>query len=214
VPRKGFTLIEVLVAVSILVIILSVVYGAYTSNLDTIQQAERYGRVDQVARVVLERMTMDLMGAVGRASLMETAAEVGFVAENGEIEGAPADRIHFTSTAHLALRPTEPRTDLCEIGYHLEKDPDHEGMILYRRDDPTPDDDLTEGGLSLELAKGIERLEFVFQDAEGTEHEAWNTLEGSPGPLLPRLVAITLGVLDDEGRSHIFTTSVHPPLSG
>ena len=136
------------------------------------------------------------------------------IGKDQEIEGKPADRLDFTTLSHLVMDEREPPTDLCEVGYQLVEDPEGEGFILYRRDDGSLDDNLTEGGISHELARRVSGLDITYQDIDGGEFDNWDTVEGKPGSALPSLILIRLTIMDQEGREELFTTGVHPALAG
>lgn len=210
--QSAFTLLEVLISVTILTILMAAVYGTYTSNVEAVQIARFNSQINQTARIVFDRMIKDIESAI--IELPVEGLELGIVGKNEEIDGMAADRIDFTSLAHIPMGRNQVRTDLCEIGYFLERDETGEGLILYRREDWSVDEDFTEGGRSFELARMISGLDIVYGDSQGETHEEWN-VEGDEvgGPLLPSLVNIRLTIRDPLGREKTFTTSVHPVLT-
>ena len=98
---KGFTLLEVLVSMAILVIIMAALYSAYTTNVEAIQIARQNGEVHQTARIVLDRMTKDLQSALIQVSVPSDKIRLGLVGEDREIDGRRADRMDFTTVTHL-----------------------------------------------------------------------------------------------------------------
>ncbi len=214
---KGFTLLEVLISVTITAIVMGAIYGAYTSNLDAIQSARRSGLVNQTARIILDRMCRDFESAfitAPPASGSEVTPRTGLLGEDREIDGRPADGVDFTSLSHLPLRKIDLHTDFCEIGYHLEEDEKEGDLIIYRRDQAIPDQDLSGGGLITELSGMVGGLDISYQDREGEDFDTWDTFEGYHKDVLPSLVRIVLTIKDLQGGAHIFTTSVHPALGG
>lgn len=211
---KGFTLLEVLISVAILAVVMGAIYGAYTSNLEVIQIARQNGRVNQTARVILDRMTRDLESAFLTERLTENSPVTGLIGEDRQIDGQPADRIHFTALSHMAVEKDDPPTDLCEIGYSLEWDSEDEAFVIFRRDQAVPDKELSKGGQPRELSRMVRGLNITYEDSEGDSSDDWDTLEGSRKDTLPSLIEITLTVKDDLGNDHEFRTSVHPALSG
>lgn len=215
--EKGLTLLEVMISIFILSLILTIVYGAYTSNVEAIQRARIYGEVDQVARVVLDRMSKDLQSAYIKVPISydNTKMKLGMVSSDAQMDDQPFDRIDFTCLGHFAVGPRAVDTDLCEVGYYLEQDPDNQdSFVLYRRDDPTPDDDITEGGVSLPMAKTIKGLNITFQNVDGETSETWDSFGGDTIDQLPSLITIEIKILDQEGNIHTFSTSVHPLIAG
>ena len=211
--QSGLTLLEILVSVAILTVLLAAVYGTYTSNVEAVQVARSNSKVYQTARIVLDRMIKDLESALIEVPLSVEGMSLGMIGKNQEINDMEADTLDFTSLAHVSLASGRPQTDLCEIGYSLIKDPDDEGMILYRREDWSLDEDFTGGGLSHELARMVTGLDIVFHDNQGKEYNEWHTLEEKQVNALPTLINIRLTMKDQTGRQKVFTTSVHPMLA-
>ena len=164
---KGLTLLEVLVSIAILGILMGAVYGTYTSNVEAIQIAREKGKIYQMTRIVFDRMTKDLESAFIHVSSPNEKIRLGMIGKNQELDGKPADRIDFTTLNHTALGDEGPRTDLCEVGYLLVEDLENKGFRLFRRDDGIPDDELTDGGFSHEMAGGV-RTRYNFSRREWT----------------------------------------------
>lgn len=210
---RGFTLLEVLVSMAILVIIMAALYSAYTTNVEAIQIARQNGEVHQSARIVLDRMTKDLQSALIQVSVPSEKIRLGLVGEDREIDGRRADRLDFTTVAHLSLTEKGPGSDLCEVGYFIDEDPEAKVLVLFRRDDPSVDEDFTKGGSQLEMARNVIEFNVAYQDSRGEDSDKWNTLEGAPGAGLPVLVKIRLVLKDELNREHVFSTTVHPELA-
>jgi len=216
VPAKdieGFTLLEVLVSMAILVIIMAALYSAYTTNVEAIQIARQNGEVHQTARIVLDRMSKDLQSALIQVSVPSEKIKLGLVGQDREIDGRRADRVDFTTVTHLSLTEKGPASDLCEIGYLIDEDEEGKSLVLLRRDDPSVDEDFTVGGSLQEMARNVLEFNLTYQDSTGEESEAWNTLEGSPGAKLPVLIKVRLVLKDELDREHVFSTTIHPELA-
>jgi len=210
---KGFTLLEVLVSMVILVIIMAALYSAYTTNVEAIQIARQNGEVHQTARIVLDRMTKDLQSALMQVSNPSDKIKLGLVGEDREIDGRRADRMDFTTVTHLPLTEKGPASDLCEIGYLIEEDSEDKVLVLLRRDDPSVDEDFTKGGLLQEMARNVLEFNLTYQDSRGEESDRWNTLEGMPASGLPVLIKVRLVLKDELNREHVFSTTIHPELA-
>jgi hypothetical protein len=189
------------------------IYGTYTSNVEAIQVAREKGRVYQISRIVFDRMTKDLESAFIHVS-SSNEIRLGMIGKNQELDGKPADRIDFTTLNHLALGEEGPQTDLCEVGYQVVEDSEKEGFKLFRRDDGIPDDELTDGGFSHEMADRVSGLDIIFQDENGEEFDNWNSTEAQHAGGLPSLITIKLSLMDGKGGEYLFTTSIHPALAG
>ncbi len=210
---KGFTLLEVLVSMAILVIIMAALYSAYTTNVEAIQIARQNGEVHQMARIVLDRMTKDLQSALIQLSVPSDKIRLGLVGEDREVDGRRADRVDFTTVTHLPLTEKGPASDLCEIGYLIEEDSEDKIFVLFRRDDPSVDEDFTKGGSLQEMARNVLEFNLTYQDPGGEESDKWNTLEGMPASGLPVLIKVRLVLKDELNREHVFSTTIHPELA-
>jgi type II secretion system protein J len=210
---KGFTLLEVLVSMAILVIIMAALYSAYTTNVEAIQIARQNGEVHQTARIVLDRMTKDLQSALIEVSVPSDKIKLGLVGEDREIDGRRADRMDFTTVTHLPLTEKGPASDLCEIGYLIEENSEDKVLVLLRRDDPSVDEDFTKGGSLQEMARNVLEFKLTYRNSMGEESDKWNTLEGMPASGLPVLIKVRLVLKDELNREHVFSTTVHPELA-
>jgi len=208
---SGFTFLEVLVSVAVMSILLTVLYSAYTSNLEAIQVSRSTGQLSQTARIALDRMTRDLESAFIRVPYANVSASLGMRLVDGSVRDRPADRLDFTTLAHLSFSGRPDGGDLCEVGYTLDEAAEGGGLVLHRRDDGSPDDDFTSGGYREELARRVSGLEIIFQDEQGVEHESWQV---ETDGMLPELIRIRLQLADESGRELVFITSVHPALAG
>jgi hypothetical protein len=62
----------------------------------------------------------------------------------------PFDSLHFTSLSHIRWIKDSRESELCEIGYFLERNQEMEKSFLFRREDWNVDGTLEEGGIALE----------------------------------------------------------------
>ena len=210
---KGFTLLEVLVSMAILVIIMAALYSAYTTNVEAIQIARQNGEVHQTARIVLDRMTKDLQSALIQVRGSSEKIKLGLVGANRELYGRRADHIDFTTVTHLPLTEKGPASDLCEIGYLVDADSEAQVLVLVRRDAFSVDEDFTKGGSLQEMARNVLEFKLTYQDAEGKDSDQWNTIEGRPTSGLPVLIKVRLMLKDELNREHVFSTTIHPELA-
>ncbi len=213
----GFTLLEVLISIAIISIILTVIYGAYTSNLETVQIIRRDSAVTQSGRVTLDIVTRDLESIFFKKIETvegEPKIKLGLIGSNESLNNKPAGHLDLTTTNRLTPLKTGMQVDLCEVGYFLKETEGQESLTLWRRDSPVVDDKLEEGGQAYELVRGVSALEITYQDRDGRETDSWDTtVDDKEKQYLPVLIRIKLTLLDDEGKDHIFMTAVHPRLA-
>jgi general secretion pathway protein J len=218
---KGFTLVELLIAVGITGIITVLVYGSFARTFDTrefvLQSQERYHTV----RVALERMAREIsMAFVYDCREVDTPTgerrhkTLFKVEREGKV-----DRMVFTSFSHLRLFKDVNESDQNVLSYYGEGDPEDSSITnLVRREKTRIDGEPEEGGDALVLCPDIESLHFELWDEDKEEFvEEWDCSQIERLNRLPPMVRITLTVIDEYGEETPLTTTsrifVNKPLS-
>ena len=81
---RGFTLFEMLVAVFMMSILMAGLYGAYTSNVETIQVVRMQGELSQTARIILDLMILNrpfftlIRGSTLKAAILTEGLLIAF----------------------------------------------------------------------------------------------------------------------------------------
>jgi general secretion pathway protein J len=159
----GFTLLEVVISVGILAVILTIVYNTFNSSMKAFSAMENEGDAYAQARIVLSRMEEEI-ASIYISDISDEKNKTGLLGEDRDEYDLPADSLHFTSLSHIRWVKDSRESELCEIGYYLEKD--EETGFLFRREDWNVDGTLEEGGRPLELAEGVDGLNFRYYDGD------------------------------------------------
>ncbi len=211
--KKGFTLLEVLIAVFILVVVLSTVYASYSGTFRIIRAAEDDGEIYAMARTAMERMFKDLNAV---------AAERGAVKFTSRLEKAGREDstgLTFVSGAHLAFSEEDTPSGLAEITYSIDEDPkDESNYRLLRRDVILVGANREEKqGGEYVLCERLQSLIFKFYDIAGNEYESWDSASdnGMQKNKAPAMTAIELKFANkkDKDRPYTFSTNVFLPAS-
>ncbi|MDY7034208.1 MAG: type II secretion system protein GspJ [Thermodesulfobacteriota bacterium] len=208
---KGFTLAEILIAIAIISTILAIVYSSFASTMRSITICREKNDIYQIARLSLERIAEDVSAAFPPKDLQLEDIQLGFIGEDREVSGIPWDTLHFISTSHLELSNDIKSSGLHEIGYSLEMDLETDQPVLFRRQDDTLDDETDKGGVVLELAEGINGIDFKYYDDEGEEFNEWLYDDKNA---LPKMIKITLSFKDQDGNNIDFSTQVYLEMWG
>ncbi|MFO7461627.1 MAG: prepilin-type N-terminal cleavage/methylation domain-containing protein [Desulfatiglandales bacterium] len=221
---RGFTLLEVLVSVAILAIIMAAIYSAYTTNVEAIQIARENGQVHQTARIVLDRITKDIQSSLSETWSLSGTNRLDFIGRDQERDGKRMDRIDFATLTWLGVSEQSPASDLCEVGYRVDEDPEEpEVLVLMRRqkilavlpeEDANPGEGFAEGGSEQELARNVAEFRITYENTRGEELDRWSTEETDSASGLPLLVKVRLVLKDVLEREHVFATAIHPELAG
>ncbi|MBW1772724.1 MAG: prepilin-type N-terminal cleavage/methylation domain-containing protein [Deltaproteobacteria bacterium] len=201
---KGFTLLEILVAVFMTGILMAGLYGAYTSNIETIQRARHQGELYQTARIILDLMCKDLESA-----FLDT--DQGLFCENREIGGRPADRLGFATLNGAISKEEGYRPDLKRVAYYGEENSDGMGFVLYRSEEGLAAMDLPLAKETQELTRVAMALDIAFEDRDGRRSDEWLTGGEGENSRFPPMVHIGLTLRDASGREQTFRTGVHLP---
>ncbi len=168
--NKGFTLIEILLAIFILGIVLCTVYASYTGTFriirDTQEDAEIYG----MARTALDRMARDLQSAAPWRGAFT------FLTKTDSLGSREFLRLTFRAAAHVAFSDQEVPGGISVIEYHVEEGTEKAGYVLVRSDnlyrDPGKEEPLPGGYV---LCDRIEALIYRLYDDAGKEYETWDS---------------------------------------
>ena len=111
----GFTLVEVLLAVSLVAMMAALVFGSLFVTTNSIDAARANSANEQIIRSTLRVMIDEL--SVGKSS--QTSPWMGI---NGQLEGQPADTIAFLTMGQFRGAESTKDTELVRIVYTREGD--------------------------------------------------------------------------------------------
>lgn len=192
--NRGFTLVEVLIALAILAMIMGLVAGSYYSASMATRRTEERLELLAMGRIALDKIILEINGAY----IDETdATKFPFIGENGGGWKDPKDTLDLYTTS-FDPRPLGAGSNLSEIGFYLEKHPKLDTYLLQHRMDPFPDFEPEEGGVINDLAEQVIGLSFRYQDDNESWSDRWDsTIDGK----LPRMVEITIILEGVEGQT-------------
>jgi len=198
---RGFTLIEVLVALTIISLLTTMLWGFFSQTMGTKTHVEAAHDRYQAVRVALNRMAREIAMAFIVKAAPPTEVRTFDTIFRGWPEGRTY-RLDFTAFAHVRLHKDVHESDQCEISYFVGPDPDLPYVThLFRREDPDLDLDPERGGTVQVLAEYVTGFKLLFYDPQDEEwREDWDTTEAiGQVDRLPRAVRIELSFLDERG---------------
>ncbi|MBM3984216.1 MAG: prepilin-type N-terminal cleavage/methylation domain-containing protein [Planctomycetes bacterium] len=120
---RGFTLVEVLIALSIMSLVMVALYSSLDATLRARDQIEIESRVARLGPEILDIVEADLR----RAWVLGILDDQVFRGEARMIDGEPADSLslltHVDSTMTRRVDEREVPSDVCETGYRLRRNP-------------------------------------------------------------------------------------------
>jgi general secretion pathway protein J len=216
--RQGFTLLEILVAMFILVVILSTVYTSFTGSLRIVNMTESQAETYQMARMALERLIEDLEAVyipqdiasrTGPEELGDTEEVPEFEGVDDDIAGRSADSMRFFSRAHLVFGDQDLPCETAEISYSVAEDEQEETFTLYRRDRLRVEEAPDESDRGLPLCEALVSVGFQYYDDKGEEYDSWDSAEKG----FPAMISLSLEFVNpsDPESTLNFATSVALP---
>ena len=112
---RGFTLIEVLIAVALLATIAGLVSMGFAGTFQAIEALTDEAGRDHQIRVALSMMADELASA-------RRLAAFPWVGRNHDIDGRPADILAFVTAGHIRHRQDAPEGDMSRLLYSREDD--------------------------------------------------------------------------------------------
>lgn len=193
--KRGFTLIEMLVAFSVFTVVMTGVYLSFSIGLSVWKREQGQVETYQNGRIVLKRIAKEL-----RCIIAPEHANVFFVEELADEEHKNAkfigqnERITFFS-----LRDDS----LVEITYCLHKEQEGNELSILERSERKP---LEEEKKLIQIASNIQELDFEYFDKD---KEKWDDVWASGGS--PAKIKVKL-LLGDEREAVDFEQVVHIPV--
>lgn len=184
-PRRarGFTLVELLVAIAILSFISVLIYNAFASMKRSREGVERLQDRYREGRLAMARITRELQSAyislhapILASLLVQRTAFIGTT-------GTPADRLDFASFSNRRLDRNSHVSDQCELSYFGSPNPEQPGITdLARRVSTTLDLDPKKGGRVEVMATDIDLFDLQYLDPlTGNWLDTWDTTQAITG---------------------------------
>jgi general secretion pathway protein J len=184
---KGFTLLEVLLALTILAVIATTIYSSFSTAGRNIESAEAVRDGTDRARTLLSRLTNDIANVYVNKSVGETFL-YGSKLERDE-DKQRFDSLYLTTLTNWR-RPDSKEMDLWEVGYFFQDKPDGKGKVLMRKEKRELSKDVPPrtGGIDYELTDTVEGLRLRYSNGT-TWADEWKSG-------LPKAVEIILTLAD------------------
>ena len=189
----GFTLIEVLIAVSLTAIVLGSIYGVFTAVFVARERVLAESETSQIGRVLFERLGRELRGAWVPTTL--TPGDKFFLATTDR-DGRPELRFATASTTLAATG----RGGMAALRYGLLPMPEgpSDRLYLVRSEEPYHLRDRLDNG-SYPLTGNVKSVTWRFYGANGWV-ENWSAAQSNS---LPQLVEMTVVLLDKDNRETV-----------
>ncbi len=202
--NNGFTLIEVLIASTIIGIVVFIIYSTFNSISQSIEKNRVRIEMYQEAKAILNRMQKEISSAFNS----RINVDIRFKGEDGMQGENNNDALSFVCTLN-PLKSEAKESDLMKIGYYIKFGESTKYGTLIHRSSGTIDEKIDEGGYEQILSSNIKDLNFTYYDGNEWK-KSWDTNEKGK---LPQLVEISFILFDPiNNAEYNFSTEIDLPL--
>jgi general secretion pathway protein J len=214
---SGFTLLEILTAIFILAIVVSMVLGAFDAIFTNADRVSNRSDLNEMGAAALDRMATDLKAIhvmpyprYKPPQLLDDEPDIYRVeGKTSNVGGDTFAWLRFTSSAHLPLNHVASE-GIAEIVYYVQKASD-DAFIIRRADHLYPYPEFEESETDPEVCEQVRGFTLTYFDANGKEYEEWDSESDETEYGTPRAIKIKLA-LGDETAPDIFTTQIVLPV--
>lgn len=196
--QAGFTLFEVLVAVTIIALLLTTIYGVFTSVSSAKERLEATGEGYHQARVLFDRISREVRGAYLPAGHPDAL----FAGGNG---GTPF--LELSSTA--ATPQSGGKGGINIVRYEVQTDSESSDgrKVLLRSEVPLHEADRRQEG-AYRLATGIDELRWRYYDGQEWQEE-WSAKRAPGGAGQGQMLEVRMTVhIDNQPVDFISTFEI------
>jgi general secretion pathway protein J len=219
---RGFTLIEVMVSMAILMVVSVAVWRTMSLSFET---RERVGAINeryQEGRQIMNRISREIRMAFLRQPVPQNMREQTEPNVITQFKGEE-DEVHFATTAHLRLQADAKESDQAEVAYFLKSGDSrkYRGKTLYRRESKRLDEKPERGGTVWPVVEGVKEFKIEYWDdrkeiGERAWTRTWDSDDDPANPVLPSRVRITLVLENLKGDRELqplrFVTEAAPKI--
>ncbi len=216
--KQGFTLLEVMLAVGILALVGTMVYGGFAQTALNKARVEsdvdHYRSVHMALERIVRELSMTFVSTHVNPSPDLRTVQTAFIGTDAGSE----DRLDFTSFSHRRLYRDARESDQNEISYFVAEHPEKRGeRVLARREQNRIDEDPRRGGKSQILIEGVQEFNLEYFDPLLSE---WVSTWATDDPFaqanrLPTQVRVRITVDDPyrPGKTNTFGTRAAIPIN-
>jgi len=210
--RSGFTLLELLVALTITVLVISAVVFSFTSWVKVQERAELAIESQRGVEFAIKRMR-ETIGTSYAPFLADRQNFALFEGMDLERPNQPFDALSFGSLGHRTRRIDAKESELIDMTIFTLPDPELENgeqcRILKIREGGIINDRFeVEGGLVYELLRNLSRFQIFYLSPEAELKQEWKLPDTDY--ILPCAVIIWLGTgCQEEERVYCILVPLH-----
>jgi general secretion pathway protein J len=206
---RGFTLIEMMLAIGVLALILTMLASSFSTIAHSKVHAEGRLMVDREGRSLLWQLTKELRNAVQTPYALSNVALLG----SGHMgNGVAIDAITLSTFSAGHRKALTGMTPESIVTYNLTANPDQPGCYMLQRSQQSGLLTSTVAQQTTVLADNVMSLHFRYFDGQKWD-ESWDSSSQPRGTQLPVAVAIQIKMAAPGGHVMDFATQVTVPMA-
>jgi len=208
-PARGFTLVELMIAIAITAFIGLVVAGSF-------QQVERAAGIvrDQQERMAGVRLGLARLSRELSMAFLSEHYDRGRFRDRPTFFKGQEDELVFTTMSHVRLWRDAKESDQAVVEYLVERDPLSGTEALFRREKVRLDDEPDRGGRKDLVADHVTKLSLRYWDRKRKDWvREWSTRDSERLNELPSRVRIELEVEQPDGKRQTFATQARVAIT-
>lgn len=181
-PDSGFTLIEVILTLSLIGYVALCVYSCLIYTIDAKDRVESMSALNKVGQAIIRQITHDLEGCYTSDSPEQRDWFEG-------VDDTEGDSINFVTTVESAPDENGVRSNITEVGYRVEPNEEADGYyVLLRREGFFVDEDPLKGGTLSEVFDRVKSFNLTYYDKDNNEWvDSWSYQEKRGLPLAVKI---------------------------
>lgn len=199
---KGFTLIEVLIAISIFSLAISSIYGVFTSISATKDKLDLDSETYHQARVIIDRLGREIRGVY-----VHNGSDTNILRGGLNERGAAFFELSTTASSSLNINGT----GFVAVSYELVADRESEDgkYVILRTERPLWGSLSGQNFPAMRLANGIKNFRIRYLSEKTWQNQWDEKLQG-----FPDMIEVLLTAYDKEGEEISFLTAFKFPVAG
>ena len=216
-PHAGFTILEILAAMFIFAIVVSLIFGSFDSVFSSAERVNAGSDLFEMGNACMMRIRNDLQAA--HVMLYpryqppdfddDTPDLYRWVGNEETIGGETFAKLRFTSLAHLGVR--QGVTDgIAEIVYYADQEEDNQ-VVLRRTDNLFPYPEFEARPTDPVMCEHVRLFKLIYYDHSGQEFQEWDSQDDDFEYSTPQTVGVQL-VLGSGDMAFEFSTEIVLPM--